>query len=66
MRRGDASYVRTRIDAFSSRHTAVKLIVVVEDDTDVRTYVVEALTELKYNVLQAPNGDAALKRAMAL
>jgi len=36
-------------------------ILVVEDDADVRTYVVEALTELKYHVLQAPNGEAALK-----
>jgi PAS domain S-box-containing protein len=35
-------------------------ILVVEDDTDVRAYVVEALRELKYAVLEAPDATAAL------
>jgi len=36
-------------------------VLVVEDDDDVRAYVVETLSSLGYNVLQAENGEAALR-----
>jgi signal transduction histidine kinase len=36
-------------------------ILVVEDDDDVRTYTVEMLRELGYNVFQAPDGATALR-----
>ena len=35
-------------------------VLVVEDDEDVRTTVVEMLTDLGYNVVKAPDADAAL------
>jgi CheY-like chemotaxis protein len=35
-------------------------VLVVEDDTDVRSYVVETLQGLGYDVLHAAHGDAAL------
>lgn len=38
-----------------------EVILVVEDDDDVREYSVEVLRELGYSVLAAPNGDAALR-----
>jgi DNA-binding NtrC family response regulator len=31
----------------------------------VRAYIAEALTDMKYHVLQAPNGEAALKQLSA-
>lgn len=37
-----------------------EIILVVEDDADVRAYVVEALRELNYNVLEAPDASVAL------
>ena len=37
-----------------------ELLLVVEDDPDVRTYVVETLREAGYAVLEAKNGDEAL------
>ncbi|SAL22993.1 PAS/PAC sensor hybrid histidine kinase [Caballeronia terrestris] len=40
---------------------AHETILVVEDDADVRLAAVEMLTELGYEVLKAPDGDAALK-----
>jgi signal transduction histidine kinase/CheY-like chemotaxis protein len=36
-------------------------IFVVEDDPDVRSYVVETLSELKYNVIEAGDAEAAMK-----
>jgi CheY-like chemotaxis protein len=36
-------------------------VLVVEDDNDVRVYVAETLSSLGYRVLQAENGDAALR-----
>jgi two-component system NtrC family sensor kinase len=44
-----------------SRGESSECILVVEDDTDVRTYIVETLGGLGYDVLQAESGDAALK-----
>ena len=38
-----------------------ELILVVEDDDDVRTYTVEVLRELGYGVLEASDGKAALR-----
>ncbi|MEI9887921.1 MAG: PAS domain S-box protein [Rhizomicrobium sp.] len=38
-----------------------EIVLVVEDEERVRNYSVEALRELGYTVLQAPNGPAALK-----
>ena len=43
------------------RGHAGECILVVEDDQDVRTYVVETLQSLGYDVLQANGGEAALK-----
>ena len=37
------------------------MVLVVEDDERVRAFSVEALSELGYTVLQAPNGAAGLK-----
>jgi len=36
-------------------------VLVVEDDNDVRTYIAETLSSLGYRVLQAENGEAALR-----
>src|SRR5690606_14506004 len=36
-------------------------VLVVEDDADVRAYSTEALRELGYGVLEAPDGPAALR-----
>jgi CheY-like chemotaxis protein len=36
-------------------------VLVVEDDDDVRTYIAETLSSLGYRVLQAENGEAALR-----
>jgi CheY-like chemotaxis protein len=44
-----------------SRGQAGECILVVEDDADVRAYVVETLGGLGYDVLEAGGGDAALK-----
>jgi CheY-like chemotaxis protein len=41
-------------------HTG-ETIFVVEDDPDVRSYVVETLSDLKYNVIQAGDAEAAIK-----
>lgn len=38
-----------------------EVILVVEDDPDVRAYSVESLRELGYHVLEAKNGSAALQ-----
>jgi PAS domain S-box-containing protein len=38
-------------------------ILVVEDSEEVREYMVETLLDLKYRVLEAPNGEAALRVA---
>jgi signal transduction histidine kinase len=43
------------------RGQAGECVLVVEDDADVRTYVVETLDGLGYEVLEAADGDAALK-----
>jgi PAS domain S-box-containing protein len=40
---------------------ATETIFVVEDDPDVREYVVETLRDLRYRVLEAANGEAALR-----
>jgi PAS domain S-box-containing protein len=42
---------------------ASETILVVEDSDDVREYMVETLTDLKYRVLEAANGEAALRVA---
>jgi PAS domain S-box-containing protein len=39
-------------------------ILVVEDDDDVREYLVDALRDLKYQVISAPSADAGLKILM--
>jgi two-component system NtrC family sensor kinase len=43
-----------------SRGRPGECILVVEDDPDVRTYVVEALRDLEYNILEAAGGETAL------
>ncbi len=40
---------------------AHETILVVEDDRDVRTYIIETLRELDYRVLEAPDAEAALR-----
>lgn len=45
----------------ASRGRAGECILVVEDDADVRAYVVETLTALGYDVLQAAGAEEALK-----
>jgi signal transduction histidine kinase len=42
-------------------HSAAETILVVEDDEDVRAYMVEVLQELGYRVLAAEDGAAALR-----
>jgi CheY-like chemotaxis protein len=49
------------IKTVPSRGNAGECILVVEDDADVRAYVVETLGGLGYDVLEAGGGDAALK-----
>jgi signal transduction histidine kinase len=44
-----------------SRGRASECILVVEDDADVRAYVVETLRDLEYNILEATGGETALK-----
>jgi two-component system, NtrC family, sensor kinase len=44
---------------------SAETILIVEDDPDVRAYIAEALIDMKYHVLQAPNGEAALKQLSA-
>ena len=43
--------------------TSKRVLLVVEDDDDVRRAVSEALTDEGYDVIEAPNGAAALERA---
>ena len=38
-----------------------EVVLIVEDDDDVRTYTVESLQELGYHVLEAPDGPSALR-----
>jgi two-component system, NtrC family, sensor kinase len=45
----------------SPRGQTGECILVAEDDADVRSYVVETLTGLGYDVLEARDGDAALR-----
>jgi len=40
---------------------AAKCVLVVEDDADVRAYVVETLTDHGYEVLQADDAEQALE-----
>ncbi len=47
--------------AAATPHAASELILVVEDDDDVRAHSVDILTEIGYRVVQAPNGAAALE-----
>ena len=44
-----------------SRSRSAETVLVVEDDDDVRTYVVETLTALGYQVLEAGEADSALR-----
>jgi two-component system NtrC family sensor kinase len=44
-----------------SRGRSGECILVVEDDADVRAYVVESLSDLGYDVLQAAGGDEGLR-----
>jgi two-component system, NtrC family, sensor kinase len=45
----------------SARGGSGESVLVVEDDADVRGYVVDTLSALNYDVLQAPNADDALQ-----
>jgi CheY-like chemotaxis protein len=57
---GEAS-IPEEVKSETSRGRSGECILVVEDDADVRGYVVETLEGLGYDVLQAANGNDALR-----
>jgi two-component system NtrC family sensor kinase len=57
---GDAS-IQEPVKSDVSRGRSGECVLVVEDDADVRAYVVETLGGLGYDVLQAPGGEVALR-----
>src|SRR6185312_13275966 len=61
---GDQAQADDELDASPDRGSE-EVILVVEDDDDVRTYSVEALHELGYTVLEAMDGRSALELMQA-
>jgi CheY-like chemotaxis protein len=58
---GDAEEAATAVDAAAPRGDGRETVLVVEDDPSVRELSVSYFTELRYNVLQAADGYAALR-----
>ena len=52
---------REEVQSEPRRGKAGECILVVEDDAEVRAYIVEALGTLGYDVLEAPGADEALR-----
>ncbi len=57
----DVQIEETTFEADPEVSQAQELILVVEDDDDVRSYTVECLRELGYRVIEAHDGEAALR-----